>query len=223
MPKLSLSPIWKAEYLHQITWSFGKGLSVLKMNLIRAECVICTDISETFRFLNVKYKISFSRGVRLTHFSQLVCLQKVYGLKIILDSSNASWLKLSLSWTLNSQAYCNKKFQITTWASPRSLKRMRMKIHSCFGGLCGIRLWPSTQLEMSVHMEYTLTKNGWSPRQTMALVILGRPIKNCFHLSKHCKQVLLDAKDQKTPSSYLWKISLSFFFFLFGPFSSYVR
>lgn len=42
------------------------------------------------RFLNVKYKMSLNRGVRQIYLNQLTCLQKAYGLKIILDGYNAS-------------------------------------------------------------------------------------------------------------------------------------
>lgn len=173
MPKFGLSPTWKAGYLHQITWSFGKGLPVLKINLITAECVICTVISEMFRFLNVKYKMSFSRVVRFINCSLLVCLKKSMDWKQF-------WIAL-----IPADISCNclesqtqKHPEIRNFKCLSFFLKLEMKIQSCFGGLCGITLWDSTQLEITVHMEYTLSKNGWSPEKMMALVIVGRPIKS---------------------------------------------
>ena len=82
--KFSLFPVFKEEYLYQITGFLREDCAENEFD--KAECVICTDISEMFRFLHVKYKMSLSRGVRLTNLSQLVCLQKkkkICGLKKI--------------------------------------------------------------------------------------------------------------------------------------------
>lgn len=78
--KFSLFPVFKEEYLYQITRFLREDCAENEFD--KAECVICTDISEMFRFLHVKYKMSLSRGVRLTNLSQLVCFQKeICGLK----------------------------------------------------------------------------------------------------------------------------------------------
>lgn len=80
--KFSLFPVFKEEYLYQITGFLREDCAENEFG--KAECVICTDISEMFRFLHVKYKMSLSRGVRLTNLSQLVCFQKeICGLKKI--------------------------------------------------------------------------------------------------------------------------------------------
>ena len=88
IPKFSLFPVFKEEYLYQITGFLREDCT--ENDFDKAKCVICTDIFEMFRFLHVKYKMSLSRGMRLTNSSQLVCLQNSLWIKKKLDSSNAN-------------------------------------------------------------------------------------------------------------------------------------
>lgn len=69
-----------------------------------------------------------------------------------------------------------KKFQIMTWASPSTIIKDG-KENTVFGALCGTRLWHSIHWEVTVHLEYTLSKKWMESKADKGVSNIGRPSK----------------------------------------------